>query len=151
MHTLSYSIGGLVIACHNEICDKLLYISQRAFTSAPVRAKPLIHQGRKISEIEIRQGSYKHKDTRGDVMVRGLWDRQVDATIDVKIGDDDADTYKYEPMTALLARWENTKKDKHGKDCHDQWKHFPPFVLSVDGKIGREYPVVLYQLSRVMK
>ena len=39
-------------------------------------------------------------------MIPGLWDRQVDAIIDVKLGDgDDADTYKYEPMTALLAWW----------------------------------------------
>ena len=37
-------------------------------------------------------------------MVRGLWDRQVDAIIDVKIGDADSDMYKYEPTTALLTR-----------------------------------------------
>ena len=43
-------------------------------------------------------------------MVLGLWDRQVDATIDFKLGDADADSYKYEPMTALLARWETIKK-----------------------------------------
>ena len=57
-------------------------------------------------------------------MVRGLWDCQVNAIIDVKLGDDDADTYKYEPMTSLLARWENIKKDKNGKHCHDQRKMF---------------------------
>ena len=38
-------------------------------------------------------------------MVQGLWNRQVDAIIDVKLDDTDADSYKYEPMTALLARW----------------------------------------------
>ena len=26
-HALSYSIGGLVIACHKQICDKILYLS----------------------------------------------------------------------------------------------------------------------------
>ena len=64
-----------------------------------------MHQGRTRSKQEIREGSDKDKETWGDVMVRGLWDRQVDAIIDVKIGDADADSYKYEPMTALLARW----------------------------------------------
>ena len=29
--TLSCSTGAMVIACHKEICDKLLYLSQRAF------------------------------------------------------------------------------------------------------------------------
>ena len=37
-------------------------------------------------------------------MIRGFWDRQVDAIIDVNFGDTDADMYKYEPMTSLLAK-----------------------------------------------
>ena len=53
-------------------------------------------------------------------MVRVLWDRQVDAIIDVKLGDADTDSYKYEPMIAILARWETIKNYKHGKHCHDQ-------------------------------
>ena len=83
-------------------------------------------------------------------MVQGLWHRQVDAIIDVKLGEDDADSYKYEPMTALLARWGNIKKDKHGKHWHDQRKHFSPFVLSVRGMLGRKSLVVLSQFSQVM-
>ena len=93
-HTLSRSIGSLVIARQNEICDELLYLSRRAFTSAPVFSKPIIHQGRTLSDLEMHQGSDKHKYTRGDVMIRGLWYRQFDAIIDVKLGDSDADTYK---------------------------------------------------------
>ena len=60
-------------------------------------------------------------------MVRGLWDYQFDAFIDVKLGDVDADSYKYELMTALLARWKTINKDKQGKHCHDQRKNFPLF------------------------
>ena len=48
-------------------------------------------------------------------MIRGLRDQQVDAIIDVKLGDADTYTYKYDPMISLLARWEKIKKDKHGK------------------------------------
>ena len=44
-------------------------------------------------------------------MIRCLWDRQVKAIIDVKLGDSDTDSYKYEQMSALLARWETIKKD----------------------------------------
>ena len=64
-HTLSCSIGGLVIARHNKIHDKILHLSRHAFTSAFVRTEPLIHQGRTIFEQEIRQGSDKDKETRG--------------------------------------------------------------------------------------
>ena len=135
-HTISCSIGGLVIARHKDIRDEILYLSRRDFTSASVHAKPLIHQGRTRSELDIRQGGEKHKDTWGDVMIQGLWDCQANAIIDSKLSDADADTYKYKPMTSLLARWENIKKDKHSKHCHSQRKK-SPFVLSVDVILGR--------------
>ena len=80
------------------------------------------------------------------MMVCGLWDRQVNAIIDVNIGGFDTCIYNYEPTTSLLARWEKIKKDKHGKHCYNQRKHFA-FFLSVDGVLGREGLVVLSQLS----
>ena len=83
-------------------------------------------------------------------MVQGLWDFQVDAIIDVKLDDTDSYSYEYEPMTALLARWETIKKEKHGKHCHDQRKHFSPFVLSVERILGREALFMLLQLSLLM-
>ena len=49
-HVLSCSTGGQVIARHIEICDELLYLSQRAFTPASVHSKPLIRQGSTRSE-----------------------------------------------------------------------------------------------------
>ena len=70
-------------------------------------------------------------------MVQCLWDFQVDAIIDVKLGGADAASYKYEPMAALLAWWEMIKKYKHGKHFRDQRKHFSSFVLSLDGMPGR--------------
>ena len=56
-------------------------------------------------------------------MIQGLWDRQADAIIDVKLGDADENFYKYEPTAALLARWETIEKDKHGKHRHGQRKN----------------------------
>ena len=122
-HTLSCIIGGLVIACHKKIREELLYLYRRTFTSAYVRAEPLIHQGCTRSEQEIRQGSDKDKYTWGDLMIRGLWDRQVGAIIDIKLGDTDADTYKYEPMTALLSRWERSRKTRTVSTSHNQQKN----------------------------
>ena len=109
-----------------------------------------IHQDRTIYEQEIRQGSDKHQDPWGGMMVCSLWYHQVNTIIDVKLGDADANTYKYEPMIPLLERWEKIKKDKHGKHCHDQRKRFLSFVLSVKGILGREALVILSQLSRFM-
>ena len=93
------------------------------------------------------QGSNKHQNTQGGMMIQVLWYCQVDAINNVKLGDSDRDTYKYKPMTSLLARWEKIKKYKHGKHCHDQQKYFFPFPLSVDGIPGSEALVVRSQLS----
>ena len=51
-------------------------------------------------------------------MIQGLWDWQTDTTIDVKIDDDDADYYRFEPMAELLDQWKKIKKYKHGMHCH---------------------------------
>ena len=67
--------------------------------------------------MDIRQGSDKDKETRGDAMIWYLWDRQDETIIYVKINDANVDSYKYEPMAALLTRWETINKDKHGKKC----------------------------------
>ena len=42
------------------------------------------------------------------------------------------------------------KNDKHFKHCYDQRKHFSPFVLSIDGILGKEALVVLANLSQLM-
>ena len=42
---------------------------------------------------------------RGDTILQGLWYQQVKAIIDVKLGGNDVDSYKFEPMAELLAWW----------------------------------------------
>ena len=73
-------------------------------------------------------------ETRGDVLIQGLWKSQTDAIIDVRFGDSDADTYRKEPMEKILARREKEKKDKNGNNCHEK-RIFPLFVLSLDGML----------------
>ena len=80
---------------------KLLYLDQQDFPSSDVCGKPLIQQGRIISGKEICQGS-DILETRGDILIRGLWERWADAIIDVKLGDADAETYRFELMVVLL-------------------------------------------------
>ena len=85
-HALSCIKGGLVISRHNEVCDKLLYLFPESLHII------IIRQFRTRSERRVRQGSEKYKETRGDVMIWGLWDQQAEAIIDIKIGDADADS-----------------------------------------------------------
>ena len=50
-------------------------------------------------------------------------------------------------MDKLLAGWDKIKKDKHGQAFYNQRKNISPFVLSVDGMMGKEALVVLAPFS----
>ena len=62
-------------------------------------------------------------------MIRGLRDQQVESIIDIKLGDADVNSYRYELLATLLAWWKIIKKYEHGKHCNDQRKKFSLFVL----------------------
>ena len=38
-------------------------------------------------------------------MIEGVWDRHDKAIIDSKLGDAGADSYRYEPMVAIISWW----------------------------------------------
>ena len=88
--------------------------------------------------------------TRGDVIILGLCERQTDAIIDIKLGDADAETYRYEPTHKLLYCWGEINKEKYVKNCHKQRKLFYLFTLLLDGVLGREILVVHVNLSRIV-
>ena len=71
------------------------------------------------------------------MIIRGLQDPQDEAIDDFRIGNDDVVSYKYEPMVALLAWWENIKKFNHGNYSNNQWKNFSPFVIYINLMLGR--------------
>ena len=104
-HVLICSKGGLITTHHNKVSFELLYLAKLPFLSASVHNKTLIHQFCSISDRGILQGSDK-LDTRGEVIIWGLYGRHTDDIINIKLGNDDADTYRFEPMVMLLDWWE---------------------------------------------
>ena len=122
-HTVIFSKGGLVIECHNEVNDELLYLSQRAFPSESACNEPIIHQGLGISERDILKGS-DILDTKGDLIIWGLWYRHTNTIIDVRLGHTDADNYRFDPMVTLHYWWDKIKQDNNGKHFHEQQKYF---------------------------
>ena len=83
-------------------------------------------------------------------MIQGLCYQQAEPIINVKLGNTDADSYKFEPMAELLAWWKKINKDKHGKHCHYQEIYCSLFVISVNEILGREALVLLKNLTRLM-
>ena len=76
-------------------------------------------------------------ETRGDVLIWGWWERQTNIIINIKLGDADTYTYKFDLIDNLLYLWEKQNDNNHGKNCHEQQKNYP-FVLSVDDMLVKE-------------
>ena len=85
-------------------------------------------------------------ETWCDMLIRGLWEIQTTAIIDVRFGDADAETYKTKEIDKIFPRWEQMKKYKYGQQCHDQQKLFSLSFLLLDGKMGQRDHVVLSTL-----
>ena len=88
-----------VISGHNEIRDKWIDLASKAYSSSAVRDEPKI-QNSCNSEVELeeenKEYSMKHlfcnssnEDRGADILIRGLWARGMDCTIDVRVTDVD--------------------------------------------------------------
>ena len=51
-------------------------------------------------------------ETRVDILIRGLWESNTEAIIDIRLGDIEYDIHKKDKMKMLLARWEKIKEVK---------------------------------------
>ena len=71
----------------------------------------------------------------------------MEAIIDVRIGDADANSWKPLTMHKLLEGWEKLKKDNNRKACYNQRRKVYPFVLSLDRTMGKEALVVLANVA----
>jgi hypothetical protein len=121
----------------------------RAFQPSAIRDEPKIHQGRGTEQGE-QDKPVDDNENKGDVLIRGLWEKGTDCIIDVRVTDTDAPSYiKTSPVKALETA-ERAKKNKHLQACLDQRRHFSPFVVSVDGSLGKEAKTVLKVLASKM-
>jgi len=75
---------------------------------------------------------------RGDLLVRGFWEKSTDTITDARVINLDSKSYKNLPPKKALERQEKEKKKKYCKPCENQRRHFTPFVVSTDGMFGFE-------------
>jgi len=76
---------------------------------------------------------------RGDLLVRGFWEKSTDTIIDVRVTNLDRKSYKNLPPKKALERQEKEKKKKYCKSCEYQCRHFTLFAVSTDGFEARAF------------
>ena len=138
-HALSCRKGGLIIKRHNEIRDSLGDMMAMGFSN--VIKEPIICEGDLDGD---RPGLI------ADLAVRGLWQPQTTALFDVRVVDTDAASYRHRPVQQVIGAAEEEKKAKYSSAIEDRRGSFTPFVLSVDGYMGREADRSLRRLADVL-
>jgi hypothetical protein len=155
-HALQCPKGGLVISRHDEIRDELIDLASKTFSPSAVRDEPKIQKSRNPevkSDEENKDNSMKRlfrnnrNEDRGDILIRGLWERGTDCIIDVRVTDVDAKSNRSKDPHKVLAAHEREKKKKYLGACLEQRRHFSPFVVSTDGLLGKEAKMLLKKLS----
>ena len=79
--------------------------------------------------------------------MRGLWQPQTSALFDVRVVDTDAQSYSGRPVQQVIRSAEEEKKLKYVEAVEERRGSFVPFVVSVDGYMGREADMALRRLS----
>ena len=87
------------------------------------------------------------EDLRGDIIIKGLFEQNQDCIIDVRVTDTDAPSYRTRNPYSVIKSQEAEKKKKYLRLCLEQRRTFVPFVVSVDGIIGREGRSLLKQIT----
>jgi hypothetical protein len=86
-------------------------------------------------------------EDRCEVFIRGPWERGTDCILDVRFTDTDAPAYQMKDPIKVLEASECLKKKKILQPCLGQFRHFTPFIVSVDGLIGKELKTVFKSLA----
>ena len=86
-------------------------------------------------------------DERGDLLVKNVWATGTDCIIDVRMTDTDSPSYLNDTPADVIENQEKQKKRKYVNSCLKQRRTFTPFVLSVDGLLGKEAKSFLKAIS----
>ena len=135
-HALDCRKGGLITQRHNEVRDALGDIAALAYKD--VIREPIVREADDARAVTALVA---------DLGVRGMWQPQTEALIDVRVVDTDAPSHAHRTVSAVLATAEREKKRKYAEAAEARRASFSPFVLSVDGVMGREARSIMKRMA----
>ena len=118
--------GGLVTRRLNEVRDEIADLAQMAYGPSAVRIEPTV-----------REGTTSIEGLRADISVRGVYESQVEASLDIRVTDTDAESFKLKSILQVLKMQEAEKKRKYKKACDERRWHFFPSCMFSGWGIGQ--------------
>ena len=133
----------------------MIDLASKANSSSAVCEEPKIqnsHTPEVKSDEEYKENSVKRlfrnnrNDERGNIFICGLCARGTDCILDVQVTDNDSKSNRSKDPHKVLAAHEREKKKKYLGACLEQPRHFFPFVVSINGLLGKEAKILLKKL-----
>jgi hypothetical protein len=87
---------------------------------------------------------------RGDIAIRGLFQRGTNAIIDVRITNLDSPSTRAQDPEKVLINTGSAKRRKYQQICESRRESFHPFVASTDGMLTPEATKILQHLADIM-
>ena len=116
-----------MIQRHNEVRDVLGDLASLVYKD--VIGEPIVQEANDACGIP---------SLVADLSIRGVWQSQTVALLDIRVIDTDAPSYLHRDVASVLSSAEEEKKRKYN-DAAEAWRaSFTPLVVSVDGVLGRE-------------
>jgi hypothetical protein len=121
-------------------------MASRDFQPSLVRDEPKIN---KCHPTQSGHPCTPMMENHGDILVRGLWERGTDCILDIRFTETSSPTYQMKDPIKVLEASERLKKNKLLQPCLNQRRQCTPFIVSVDGLIGKETKMVLKVLAEI--
>ena len=125
-HALDCKKGGLVTQRHNEVRYVIGDLASVVFKE--VVKEPVVQEANEAEGVP---------SLIANLSIRGVWQPQTVALFDVRVTDTDALSHSQRVVSVILSSAEEAKK-KYSEAAALRRASFTPFVVSVDGVLGRE-------------
>jgi hypothetical protein len=154
---------------HNEIRQELGAIATEIFPPTAITIEPVLSHtpastilptGRPIhnntttttdppAETPYQVPIANNTQERGDIAIRGLFERGTNAIIDVRIANLDSPSYIFQDPEKVLQQQETAKRQKYKDICETRRESFHPFIASTDGMLASEATKILQHLAHI--
>jgi ribosomal protein L19 len=99
------------------------------------------------NNIKNHSQSSNNTQERGDITLRGLFERGTNAIIDVRIANLDSPSYRSQDPEKVLQQQENAKRQKYKDICETRQESFHPVIASTDSMLAPEATKILQHLA----
>jgi hypothetical protein len=142
-HLFKCKHSGLRTKQHHEINNFLHTVCAQGYNQ--VEKEVVVRERTTVTEADGTEVIIEGR--RADLTIRGIWQPQEVAFLDIRVVDSDAASYVDKPATDVLKSHEEEEIRKHNDSCAAMGGSFTPFVISADSVLAPQAWKVIQTLA----